>query len=184
MTMTLLPGWIAYVYQIVGNHIIRPLLHISPSTVRDFVDAKSSKQKMSNFADYVRDMLKCDFENVILCTNRSRNIVSSFFLAAMAVWMVTWILPLFGLSSFSLMLFALVPSLAMWHAYSYTPTCLPMVPTCLLPDLVDTLQLLLPDKIQWPTPLLTSPGCLASGGGGECLKSCLAPPFNFNEWQR
>jgi hypothetical protein len=82
----------------------------------------------------------------------------------------------------------LVPWMALQFAYGVGPACFPMVPTCLLQDVILFVEHLLPVRIEWPNSLQTVPGCannatLRAAGVGSCMKSCRKDPFYFNSWE-
>ena len=52
-----------------------------------------------------------------------------------------------------------LPLAAMWYAYGYAPSCVPMVPTCLIEDLMVYTQLLLPAYVTVPAALQRVPAC-------------------------
>jgi hypothetical protein len=89
-------------------------------------------------------------------------------------------------------MWVLVPATALQLSYGTAATCFPMIPTCVVQDVVVSLQTVLPVRMAWPDALQTSPGCieLAQGRGRSsaeaaslCLKSCRAQPFNFRQWE-
>jgi hypothetical protein len=69
----------------------------------------------------------------------------------------------------------------MYVTYGYSPTCAPLLPTCLLRDLFDLLDWLLPESVEWPPSLVTRPGCTSI----SCMRSCTDDPLvgfaNYND---
>ena len=56
----------------------------------------------------------------------------------------------------------------MYTAYGYAFTCSPLIPVCLLEDLFNLVDWLLPSSIVWPPELVTEIGCTSK----ECMRSC------------
>ena len=66
-----------------------------------------------------------------------------------------------GISTFVFAsMLALVPVTALQLAYGMAFTCFPMLPTCLVQDLVYSMQSLLPMSLVWPNALQTEIGCV------------------------
>ncbi len=66
-----------------------------------------------------------------------------------------------GISTFVFAsMLVLVPITALQLAYGMAYTCFPMLPTCLIQDLVYSLQALLPMNLKWPDALQTRVGCI------------------------
>ena len=62
-------------------------------------------------------------------------------------------------------------------------TCAPMLPTCLLDDVVYTLNALFPLQITFPIELQITPDCLGDPSKDACLIPCSDPPVSFLEWR-
>lgn len=45
---------------------------------------------------------------------------------------------------------ATIPALAMWLSYGVSPMCLPMVPTCMVQDVISLVEVVVPHSIVWP----------------------------------
>ncbi len=80
------------------------------------------------------------------------------------------------------MVAAFIP-LLLWYSYGMAFTCSPMLPTCLLDDVVYTLSALFPLQITFPVELQTSPDCLGDSSKDSCLLRCSEPPVEFTEWR-
>ena len=57
------------------------------------------------------------------------------------------------------LLMAYIP-FTLWYVFGYSMSCLPLVPTCLVSELLDVTQKILPNSISWPTQLQRWPGCV------------------------
>ena len=84
----------------------------------------------------------------------------------------------------------LVPATTVQLSYGVAATCFPMVPTCLLQDLILSAQSTLPVTIRWPDSLQRESGCMdrLTNASSErrqqaCMKSCRESPFHFRRWE-
>jgi len=103
------------------------------------------------------------------------------------------------------------PVIAFYLSYGFSPACVPMIPTCLLQDVIDVVQIIAPAKLIWPNTLQYYYRCLgptwierdaaASNGTSlpqatphpdfpnirpgtsDCLRSCRAEQFYFCSWE-
>lgn len=73
----------------------------------------------------------------MMCSRHSRNILMSFVVSYLIYWFVTTALSFLGIQGISYLAWILVPILAMWLAYGVSPICFPMIPTCLMEDLIN-----------------------------------------------
>jgi hypothetical protein len=58
------------------------------------------------------------------------------------------------------------PWFILWYAYGMPPSCVPLVPTCLLSDIIATVETVVPPRIEFPRKLL------CDGANQTCLRSC------------
>jgi hypothetical protein len=117
--------------------------------------------------------VKCDLAAVITCSRHDKDLVMStvvFLLMYAGMRAVAGALGLGSLPS-TLFLFS-YPGFILWYAFGTPPSCFPMVPTCLLSDLIATLELLVPARLVFPEDLTTC--------GDGCLRSCA--DLNFTGW--
>ena len=159
----------------------------------------------------LKDSLVCKFDNVMFCGKRSsgeggdgdvstrtrKNIfvcfVISFFIWYAAGVILSYVPGAGGLYVivYSFM-WVLVPVTTVYISYGVSIACFPMVPTCLVEDVVVILQDILPVQMRWPDALQMYPGCIqqvvaATNSSVEaaaaCLKSCREDPFYFYTWE-
>lgn len=156
------------------------------------------------------DALVCDFDNVMFCgregdEGRIRRNILLCGLVALVAWMfvagVVSAVPLVGGGASTLLYAAmlwLVPATALHLAYGMAPTCFPLVPTCAMQDLLETLRGVMPMHVSWPDSLQQFPGCIESelsrpsGGSSSssrqaqlaCMRSCSRDErFLFAGWE-
>jgi hypothetical protein len=135
-------------------------------------------------AHEVLDAVHCDFEAVQTCSRWHVRLVNGGILMAALQAAAVYAcfacgLPLLGVASTALY----VPAV-LWTCYGYSPACVPLVPTCLVRDLVDSLQQLIPSYIVLP-PSMLRPHCAMTETSllvhDDCIVPCDEPPFLFDD---
>jgi hypothetical protein len=121
--------------------------------------------------------VQCDLASVLTCARHDRDLIMSsvvFLLLFGAVRVVTGVL---GVSFLSILFLLSYPLFILWYAFGMAPTCLPMVPTCLLADIIEAVRALVPEAVLFPDDLL----CEGRGALNQtCLRSCAE--LNFTTW--
>jgi hypothetical protein len=128
----------------------------------------------------VKGLVQCNFARVQTCTDRR-----SFFWSALQTLVVVIglavALKALQLPYAEVILFVFTVPVFMYVTYGYSPTCTPLIPTCLLRDLFDLLDWFLPESVEWPPSLVTRPGCTSV----SCMRSCTDDPLvgfaNYND---
>lgn len=135
-------------------------------------------------AHEVLDAVHCDFEAVQTCSRWNVRLINGGILMAAVQAAAVYAcfacgLPLLGVASTALY----VPAV-LWTCYGYSPACVPLVPTCLVRDLVDSLQQLIPSYIVLP-PSMLRPHCAMTETSllvhDDCIVPCDEPPFLFDD---
>ena len=62
-------------------------------------------------------------------------------------------------------------------------TCGPMIPTCLIDDIISSLNSLFPHQVTVPSELSIADDCLNKPEYKTCFKSCGVAPLLFNGWR-
>lgn len=149
-----------------------------------------------------KDMLMCDFESVMLCNRHRRHIAMSLVLSLIFYVVMSTIFTSIGLDGLKFVLWFIIPTMTLWLSYGLSPMCLPMLPTCIVDDLMSSLQISIPTRIVWPDALQIYPSCVGpkwydpnaiviipneflnvTRGSPECMLSCKSNPFNFTSWE-
>jgi hypothetical protein len=162
-------------------HSIWDLLGINPGYVREFF----SNHGTTNVFTISTSMLKCDFQAVTYCSKHRKDLLASIILILLLYLILYYTASAIGFSvlgSVLIMALGFTP-LLLWYSYGMAFTCSPMLPTCLLDDVVYTLSSLFPLQITFPSELETSPDCLADPSKDSCLLRCSDPPVLFTEWR-
>lgn len=155
--------------------------------------------------------MSCNFDEVMMCSGHERNVVISIVITYIFYLFISTILSSVGIRGLNIVLWLMIPAIGMWLAYGMSPLCSPMLPTCLIQDVISSVQIILPSRIVWPSSLQAYPGCIGptkgeilsaieSGypvpnvsslpmidgidrGSKGCMLSCRDDPFNFRSWE-
>jgi hypothetical protein len=95
----------------------------------------------------------CSFESVMYCSAHKKGLVVSLLFSLFVFALAYAVLGYLGLSMLGAALFAALPAFVLWFSIGVAPSCLPMLPTCLLDDLIEAVRGYVPAVAQVP-PLL------------------------------
>jgi hypothetical protein len=195
--------WPAVFFELLSKNLVEDYLGITTERIRLFFTAMPGiPRDILTARNLAKDLLMCDFESVMLCSRHNRRIFISLVLACAFYFIVATVLGFVGLKGIAGMMLYLIPFITLWLAYGFSPMCLPMIPTCILSDIIESVQVVLPAKIVWPDALQVYPGCLGppwyapnativtpieflniTRGSDACMLSCRGAPFYFRSWQ-
>lgn len=171
-------------------------LDLSALTVKQVIEA--AEQVMSNISDQfldaheissimvdapymqtIKGLIQCNFTRIQTCDNR----FSLFWSAIQSLIFVVLLGILGNLLNIpyidALLVIAFFP-IFMYGTYGYSLTCTPLIPTCLLRDLFDILDYIIPEELDWPVDLVDFAGCRAA----SCMHSCVGDTIvGFKAWQ-
>lgn len=187
-------------FYFVLDNVAKPMLgeegvHNISRSFAGFFTMDSSDRSALTAGNLIRNSMVCDFEAVTFCHKGGtrRNLVASFVMAYVMYMVAAAILDATAFTSFlspfwrSVMFVVVVPGMGFYLAYGVGPSCFPMVPTCLMQDVILHVQQSIPIKIVWPNSLQKSPGCLGNAtslyGKQQCMRSCRGHPFHFRSWE-
>jgi hypothetical protein len=168
-------GWIANTY-----HTIWSFFGINIAYVRSFF---GNAKGQTNVFTVTTSMLTCDFSAVTYCTNRKKDLVMSMVLMFLLYIIVAFMARMIGLPIIAtLLIFVSIP-LLLWYCYGMALTCGPMIPTCLLDDVISALNSFFPNQVTVPSELSVTDDCLNKPEYKTCFKSCGDSPLLFNGWR-
>jgi hypothetical protein len=182
---------------------VQNYIGVTSDTVKIFfTDAPGIPRDILTARNLAKDMLMCDFESVMLCSRHNRRIFVSLVISYIFYLVISTLMGFVGLKGVANITFYLIPFITLWLAYGLSPMCLPMIPTCILSDIIESVQIIMPAKITWPDTLQIYPGCLGpkwydpnatvipppqfaniTRGSSACMLSCRGPPFYFLSWE-
>ena len=168
-------SWTGAIY-----HALWGLLGLRPGCVREFF----GNGEGTNVFTITTSLFKCNFEGLMFCSQHKKDLFASSVLLVLLLVLVFYVsnamaVPFLG----SLLLMAGVVPLVLWYSYGMALTCLPMVPTCLMRDVLEVLYWVCPYSIVPPAELLVSKDCLDDPTQTSCLRECSAPPMSFVDWR-
>lgn len=168
-------GWIANTY-----HYVWTFTGINIAYVRSFF---GNAKGQTNVFTVSTSMLKCDFSAVTYCTHHKKDLVMSLVLLGLLYMIVAFLSRLVGLPILAtLLIFASVP-IILWYCYGMAMTCGPMLPTCLIDDIIRALDSFFPSQVTVPAELSVVDDCLNKPEIKKCFKSCGDAPLLFNGWR-
>lgn len=126
---------------------------------------------------------RCDLSAVQSCSGHKRDLVMSIFVFILLYLAIVAIANAIGLPYLSFYFVLTSPILIVWYAYGVGPACFPLIPTCLIEDLIFTGRKILPGVIYFPKKLLCNQNHFNMSFIPEseaCLKSCST--LGFTGW--
>ena len=135
-----------------------------------------------------KNAMICDLENVQLCHKWNTSFFNGLIVVILMYAVAFLFTQSFGLSSIVILFFPLFVFFHLHLTYGYQWTCFPLIPTCLLGDIVSSLNETLPAKFEPIPRALLKPldtcsqqsiknfGTLPS----QCVVKCSDFPYNYN----
>lgn len=156
------------------------VIGFQPGYARQFLSDNAG----TNLFTITTSLLKCDFEAVTFCTNHRKDLTSTAVLGFLLYILAAYVSSLLGMPILGTLLITMgfIP-LVLWYAYGMALTCTPMLPTCLMEDVIYTLNQLVPSQLTIPEELQVSPTCLADTAKSACLVPCTTAPMAFLGWR-
>jgi len=168
-------GYISWIY-----HRVSSIFGIQSGQIRRFF---GNEEGVTNIFTLSTSLLKCDYPAVQFCSMHERDILASTVLFVILYMIVNYYANIMSLPiAATLLAFMFVP-IILWYVYGMAFTCFPMIPTCLLGDVIQTLNSLFPRTIVPPSEILISPQCLSNSNEQNCLRSCTESPMDFHGWR-
>ena len=167
--------WTGSIYHFVWN-----VMGINPGYSREFLSDHSGT---TNIFTVTTSMLKCDFKSVTFCSAHKKDLLASVIILFMFYVFLAYFSSQLGVSVVgTLFFFSFVPFL-LFYSYGMALTCVPMLPSCLMDDVVGILNSVFPEQVTIPRDLQVSPDCLADSSKSSCLIKCSDPPVLFVGWR-
>ena len=155
--------------------------------------ASSDGDTPSQLSQDITDLIRCDFEKVQHCTGQRRSLLWGAVIIAMLLAILSIVLRTLGVPMADIFLAMAFIPLTLWFVFNYSITCVPLVPTCMLGEILDLFETFIPPSITWPAQLQRWPNCLNGSTDGridsikpataQCFRECTAWPFEFQTWE-
>jgi hypothetical protein len=161
----------------VAFHWILDGLEISPAHfVAFFTDEREWSLQW-----ILQTTLQCDLAAVVTCSRHTRDLLMSTVVFAILYALISGVTGSLGVGFFSTLFLLSYPFFILWYAFGMAPSCFPMIPPCLMGDVIATAEMLVPASILFPPDLLCDP---ANQAGRPLNQTCLRPcsDLNFTTW--
>jgi hypothetical protein len=119
-------------------------------------------------------LTRCDLASTLTCSRHERDVIMSTVVFAMLFLVVYLVTQAMGVTFLAILFLLSYPAFILWYAYGLPPSCTPLLPTCLLSDVLDAVETLVPQQILFPNSLL------CDGQNQECLRPCA--DLGFVNW--
>ena len=127
--------------------------------------------------------IKCDLAAAVTCSRHDKDLVMSCVIFILGYFLVVrpasrglgvGFLPMVYILSF--------PSIILWYVFGMGPSCFPMVPTCLMSDVIATMERLVPAAVMFPEDLrCDNPAVKTTALNQTCLRGC--EDLGFKGWE-
>ena len=129
-----------------------------------------------DFKSFFYSFTYCDFESVIYCNQKQANVLPVIFYTAILYCIISYLGNILSLSFPATVFFYASPLLVMHQTYNIGYSCFPMLPTCLLDEIIYNVQVYTPAYASIPPLLLCN-----TSSAPYCLRSC--SEFGFVKYQ-
>ena len=127
--------------------------------------------------------IKCDLAAAVTCSRHDKDLIMSCVVLVLAYFVL--VLPLsrgLGMSMLPMAYILSFPWIVLWYVFGMGPSCFPMVPTCLLSDLIAAMERLFPEAVMFPEDLrCDSAGATVTPLNQTCLRGC--EELGFRGWE-
>jgi hypothetical protein len=125
--------------------------------------------------------IQCDLPAVMTCSNHQRDLAMSVVVTLMLYVVVNIISTAAGFPAAATFFLIWSPWFILWYTFGMAPTCLPLVPPCLLTDVISLAESILPVHMTLPERLVCGTNNLTNAT--TCLRSCESE-LNFTSWEQ
>jgi hypothetical protein len=133
----------------------------------------------ASWVRYLKSFIQCDFEAIQTCSKR-RSLMWSALQVVVIFLCISFAARILGIPYVDFLLALFFIPWVLYAAYGYAFTCAPLVPVCLLQDVFDLVDWLLPSSIAWPRELETTEFCTSPA----CMRPCRTDPVvGFARWE-
>ena len=115
-------------------------------------------------------LTQCDLASTLTCSRHDKDLIMSTVVFALLFLLIHTVSGALGMGFLSILFLLSYPWFILWYVFGMAPTCAPLLPTCLLSDVIATVEALLPRQILFPDKLV----CDANQ---TCLRSCTELDF-------
>jgi len=142
-------GWVSS-----GFHTLLAALGTSPSALVAFL----TSDRPDGLRWLLGTAVECDLASVNTCSRHKRDLLMSVVVFALAYAAATTVGNALGFPLAGTLMLLSFPSFILWYTFGVGPGCFPLLPTCLLSDIVAAVQYAAPAQILMPRALLDGEG--------------------------
>lgn len=156
-------GWVS-----AGFHALMGAFSITPQGLEGFF----TSERPDGLRWLLNTAVQCDLASVNTCSRHKRDLIMSVVVFGLLYALLSAVGGALGFPMAGTLLLVSFPSFILWYTYGVAITCFPLLPTCLLADVVAALESFAPPRVDLPRLLV-----LPKGAG-------LAPceQLNFTAW--
>ena len=118
-------------------------------------------------------LTQCDLASTLTCSRHDKDLLMSTVVFALMFFAIHVLAGALGLGFVSVLFLLSYPWFILWYVFGMAPTCTPLLPTCLLSDIIATVETFLPRRILFPSNLVCDQN-------QTCLRSCTE--LDFEAW--
>jgi len=145
-------------------HWVLDLLAVRPEQLVAFF---TSEEKWS-LTWILVGLTQCDLASTLTCSRHDKDLLMSTVVFALMYLAISAVTDAMGVGFLATLFLLSYPSFILWYAFGMAPSCFPLVPACLLSDVIATVEALVPQQILFPENLL----CEGGRNQTNCLRSC------------
>lgn len=132
-------------------------------------------------------LLRCNYESVQTCSRWEMHFLHAMVIAAVYLSVFAFVCTTLQVPLVAIFFLGSFPLIVMYMSYGYSPFCAPMIPVCLMDDIVWTIGAIIPKYIEFPRSMFVNSSCVPEEGSGasvppKCLLPCTDPRFNYVHW--
>lgn len=122
----------------------------------------------------MNSLTRCDLASTLTCSGQQRDPIMSTLVFVLLFFLLRLVASALEIPFVSTLFLFSYPWFILWYTYGLAPSCFPSLPTCLLGDIIRTIEYLLPRKLEFHSSLL------CDGANHTCLRPCEA--LGFEDW--
>ena len=130
-------------------------------------------------------LMRCNYESVQTCSRWDMHALHAAIIVSVYFSVFVLLCGTLKLSLLPMALLGILPLIVMYMSYGYSPFCAPMIPVCIMDDLLWTINNFLPVTIEFPASMFVSVACIPQRNAEiqkNCLRSCSDSPFEYHRW--
>lgn len=147
------------------------------------IDRWQFSNGMSNVISTTTDFLLCDIESLQTCSGWNARLINGIFVISCLFFIYYAFMLQLNMGFIAIVTIPFFGNILLYYCYSYQILCFPLVPSCFLLDVYETIQIIIPKYIELPPAMFQSEDCHGVYPvDASCLVSCQEEPYNYITW--